>query len=223
MPPKKKTGNEALVAAVRDSNRWGDLDEEVEYRDRQRRFYTAVAGAESESTFADDSDGRVIRTTAPTKSKRRVRPGNVPMSQQVDADGEPFVYPGQHQRYGSVFWNEGHIYAKKNVEPPPFDTVAGKAFRPREKVFTGYNPNYATERFPANSQGPRVVTDRLTHRNLWDDERLHSETGDHMLEELTGVQQANLHLPLARSAAVNSVLHYVLDTHGRSNKGRRRE
>ena len=81
----------------------------------------------------------------------------------------------------------------------------------------GTHPRWGTEEFSLSSAGPRIDPDRIADTgHLW--ETNHSVTGESALSGIPLIQQTLMDLPHARSAAVNSVLHYVLDRHAPSNE-----
>ena len=58
------------MAAVRDSNRWAQLEERKDYQDRMRHFVGARAGMESGSFDKDARDDRILNSQKPTPSKK---------------------------------------------------------------------------------------------------------------------------------------------------------
>ena len=204
MPPKKETGNEPLMAAIRDSNRWAELEERKDYQDRMRTFTNAYAGMASANPVKDKIHGRVLNVKPPTKPPRRTKLGDKPSARTA-------------RRHGSMAWVEGEIYPQIDVDPYPFNIElnppVGKDFRPRDRRSFGENVRWGTEEFPRNSMGPRVNPDRLSEMGVVDFQQVHSSAGNSALRGAPRIQQTLMDLPHARSAAVNSVLHYVLDSH----------
>ena len=193
------------MAVVRDSNRWGELDERKDHQDRMRKFANAYAGMESASRAKDARHGRILNVKPPTKPPRRVKLGDKPSARPV-------------RRHGSMAWVEGEIYPRTDVDPYPFDikmnSPEGKNFKPRDRRSLGENLRWGTEEFSGNSAGPRVDLDRLSQTGVVDFAFVHSESGDSALRGAPRLQQTLMDLPHAQSAAINSVLHYVLDSHG---------
>ena len=181
------------MAAIRDSNRWADLEEQADLDKRSRRFLTHVGGTESGYAMTDSE--YLLDSKEPTRSLRRVRSGQV-------TDGQD---PSLHGRIG---WVSGHVFPKVLCDPPAFE---GYRLPPTGVRRLGECEHWQRERPPRNSRGPLVDPNHLNDDGMhWSGNTFHTRSGTKALKSIPAMQRTALELPLARSAAVNSVLHYVM-------------